>query len=248
MLNHLTRLGRKTRDTYAYWRLLSSPESAKRYTVSKLSDDDLDGIDEAKKLHAAVYISKGFISPEDIAYGTIHTRSDPYQEHSDYFVVKRRNKVVGVARQIIYKGEGDHHESFPVLKESRIHDRSKMRIINMYPYEIVEISALVKKSGESSIIPLLLYRALWQNSLNSQHRLWVMACDVRLYERLKVLFGPTLRRIGQRTPYQGGDVIPVALSIPEAVKYVDSIKHSHKAGISAIIQQKAAKFIIGKDY
>jgi hypothetical protein len=44
-----------------------------------------------------------------------------------------------------------------------------------------------------------------------------MACDVRLYERLKVLFGPALKKIGNQTPYPGGDVIPAVLFPQDAL-------------------------------
>jgi hypothetical protein len=235
---------RRMRDTYNYWRVLSHPESEGRYKVTRVTRDNGEDLLAAKKLHASVYLSKSFILPEEVVDGIIHEHSDPHQLHAEYFVVKKRNEVVGVARQITYKGEGYHHESFPILEKSHIYDRSKQKILNYHPREIVEISALVKKGGESSIIPLLLYRALWRHSRHSQHRLWVMACDVRLYERLKVLFGPNLRRIGQRTPYRGGDVIPVALSIAEAVRYVIKMKYSRSLGITGIIQQRAAKFIV----
>ena len=222
---------------------MSRPESAHIYKVSQVGPDSEDFI-AAKKLHASVYLAKDFVSESDLEEDIIHHRSDPHQNHAEYFVVKRRNVVVAVARQIVYKGVGEHHESYPVLSKAIIFERSRQRIISHHPKEIVEISALVKMKGESSIVPLLLYRALWRHSYKKKHRLWIMACDVRLYERLKILFGATLTRIGQRTPYKGGDVIPVAIDLPRAYNYVRKLASTSSGMRPMSVKRRAAKFML----
>lgn len=234
---------RRLRDSIAYHRVLSTPEEYHVYKVKKISQQDTQELMAAKMLHADVYLSKGFVGDDDVRDGVIHEKSDPHQVHSEYFVVKKKGSVVAVARQIIYKGQGLHHESFPVLEKSIIYGRSRKRLLAFHPTEIVEISALVKKSGESSVAPLILYRALWRHSIDARHRIWVMACDVRLYERLKLLFGSALTRIGQRTPYRGGDVIPVALYIPGSLKYVERVIASPRKGILDL-KRRAARFMI----
>lgn len=241
----IKKITRQLRDSLAYWRVFSRPESERYYQVTKLGSENETLLAEAKRLHAAVYLSKSFINHEDTLEGIIHELSDPHQKHADYFVVKRKNTVVGLARQIIYKGKGPHHESFPVLEKAMIYNRSLKRIMSFHPHEIVEISALVKKGGESSVVPLLLYRAMWRHSVKENHQLWVMACDVRLYQRLKLLYGPALTRIGKRTHYQGGDVIPVALHIPRGMAYMGILMSSRRKGIFDI-QRNAVKFITGR--
>lgn len=240
----IKKIKRRLKDSYLYWRLLSNTSIAKYYTTAKLGPEDVDDMRAAKRLHAAVYLSRGFIDHSEVREGMIHDVSDPHQHHSQYFVVKRGEEVVGVARQITYKGMGSHHESFPVLDKAILHERSRRRILATHPQEITEISALVKKSGESALVPLLLYRELWKHSLHTKHRIWIMACDVRLYQRLKVLFGPTLTKIGQRTPYQGGDVIPASLNIAAAVRYVEDVKSRGRIGIFDV-PRRAAGFITG---
>lgn len=238
-------LKRQFRDSIAYWQILSQPEANHVYKVSRLTDDDKQDLRDAKRLHAEVYIAKGFVTKSDIKDDVIHEFSDPHQLHAEYFVVKKKQEIIAVARQIVYKGTGSHHESFPVLDKAIIYSRSRTRLLAYHPTEIVEISALVKKSGESSVAPLILYRALWRYSLRSEHRVWVMACDVRLYERLKLLFGPTLTKIGQRTPYKGADVVPVAIDIAHSVKYVQRIVNSPRRGFLDL-KRRAAKFMIKK--
>lgn len=242
----LKTLRRRVRDSIAYHQVFSRPEETHLYKVRRLTHSDVGDMRAAKMLHASVYLSKGFIDHSDLKDDIIHELSDPHQAHAEYFVVKKRQEVIAVARQIIYKGEGPHHESFPVLEKSVIYGRSQKRLLSFHPREIVEISALVKKSGESTVAPLILYRALWRHSLHSNHRVWVMACDVRLYERLKLLFGGTLTKIGQRTPYQGGDVIPVALNIPDSVKYVQKVVSARRKG-PLDLKRRAALFMIKKE-
>lgn len=239
----LRRVRRKLRDTHMYWKIFSDADMSKAYEVMKLDEEHFEELATAKKLHAAVYLSRAFITHDDLMDDIIHETSDPHQRHADYFVVKRNGRIVAAARQIIYRGEGELHKSFPVLEKSLIHMRSRNRIMAFQPEEIVEISALVKAGGESSIVPLLLYRALWRHSLKSRHRIWVMACDIRLYQRLKLLFGPSLTKIGQRTPYVGGDVIPVALDIANASRHVAKVSHVKRTGYFNV-QHMAAKFIV----
>ncbi len=244
-MENITHIHKQLRDACDYWRLFSRPDYIdKRYDVLKIGEEHAKELIDAKKLHVDVYLSRDFISHTDVLDGVMHLDADPHQEHSDYFVVQREGDVVGLARQIVYKGRGKHHESFPVLEKAHIHKRSINRILNHHPTEIVEISALVKKSGESTVVPLLLYRALWFHSWDAKHRLWVMACDVRLYQRLKMLFGPALTVIGRRTPYQGGDVIPVALDVTRGKNYMHKLASAKRRDVLDI-RRRAARFMAG---
>jgi hypothetical protein len=206
----LRRVTRFFRDLHAYWRLFTGDGKHGQYVVSRVADDDYKTLKQAKELHAQTYLYRGFVDRSDVKKGIIHEKSDPHQLHADYFVVKNRGKVVAVARQITYKGDGDHRASFPTLDQAVIYNRSRVHLSKIDPRHIVEISALVKKRGESQMVPLMLYRELWRHSLG-KHKVWVMACDVRLYERLKIVAGPAVRHIGRRSSYKGGDVMPVML-------------------------------------
>ena len=231
-------------DLYTYWRLFKREPNVGRYTVTMAEEGTLDLL-AAKKLHANVYLNHNFVSITDINEDIIHTQSDPHQEHAIYFVVKKKSQVVGVARQIIYKGSGSLHESFPVLEKANIYPRSRAKIERQHPHTIVEISALVKQKGESSIVPIILYRSLWQYSKKHNHDYWIMACDVRLFHRLRILFGPAIVKIGRVTPYQGGDVIPVSLHIPSSEQYLrEAVRKKYKI---FSIRHQAASHMLRKD-
>lgn len=241
-MGKIKQIRRKITDTLIYARVLSRLDFAATYSVKVLKPTDIDDMIAAKKLHAAVYLAIGFVDQSDIREDIIHDGSDPHQHHSQYFVVKRGNAVVAVARQITYKGSGPYHESFPILDKALLHERSRRHILAIHPQEITEISALVKKSGESPLVPILLYRELWRHSLRYKHRVWIMACDPRLYERLKLLFGPALVRIGQTTPYKGGDIIPVTITIAKGIKYLQTAKKARRRDFFNI-HTRAAHFI-----
>lgn len=243
-MKKIKRLSRRARDYAAYVRLFSAPEANLPYEVQIVTENEPDLLQQAKELHAATYLRKGFVEIGETINNVIHKTADPHQDHATYFVVLRKGKVVSTARQIIYKGEGPHHQSFPILENALIYERSRRRIENHPPTHIVEISALSKKYGESAIVPLVLYRCMWQHSRQHGHSLWVMACDVRLFERLKLLFGPTLVRIGKKTAYKGGDVIPVALDIAASQNYIAKLIRQ-PMGTTAIfnLRKRVARFM-----
>ncbi len=243
-MDTMRRVRHNMSDIYTYWRLFKREPNVGRYTVT-IADEGSDEILAAKKLHASVYLSRGFIEEDDIFDDVIHEKSDPHQKHAIYFVVKNKQTVVGVARQIIYKGTGPMEESFPVLSKANIYSRFRAKIERQHPHTIVEISALVKKQGESSIVPIVLYRSLWQYSRKQGHDYWVMACDVRLYNRLRLLFGPSILRIGKVTPYFGGDVIPAALHIPSSEQHLkELVANKHRL---LTIRNRAASHMLRKD-
>lgn len=231
-------------DFYSYWRLFKREPNVGRYTVL-IAEEGSAELRAAKKLHAAEYLARGFIEENDIFDEIIHEDSDPYQKHAIYFVVKNKQNVVGVARQIIYKGTGEMKESFPILVKANIYSRYRAKIERQHPHTIVEISALVKRRGESSIVPIVLYRSLWQYSRKHGHDFWIMACDVRLYHRLRLLFGPAILKIGKTTPYFGGDVVPSALHIPSSEYYLR--QHTLKKHKLFTIRNRAASHMLRED-
>ncbi len=175
----------------------------------------------AKQLHVDVYLDRGFIRPHDIGFeGTLTLDADPHQAHSKYFVVRpageQKEGILAAARQIQLDPSRGLH-SYPILQHASIWDSGRDLIARYDPARCVEISALVKRRGATSWAPLLLYRSMWQHSVKHRHQLWMMACDVRLFPRLRQLFGEAIIQIGDQTPYYGGDVIPAALQIQGSI-------------------------------
>jgi hypothetical protein len=182
---------------------------------------------EAKRLHASVYLERKFVSPEHVTEeGHLSKTADPHQTHSYYFAVvsKGSAKIIAVSRQIEHTGD-KYLRSFPILEKAEIYERYKTYIAKCPADMIVEISGLAKQRGTSQVAPLLLYRAMWQRSLRLNHGLWLMACDVRLYERLKLMFGPAIVQIGKVTTYQGGDVIPALVRPAQALTELKHFTH-----------------------
>lgn len=180
-----------------------------------------DHLGQAKRLHAEVYVSRGFVPPEDISKdGTLKRLADPHQHHARYFAVipgkSDSGEIVAAARQIELDPKKGF-DSFPIMRLAHIYPSERAKILRCKPGDFVEISALVKKRGMSSLIPLFLYRAMWHHSLRHEHRYWLMACDVRLYERLKLLFGGAITQIGDVTPYYGGNIVPAKLNLKRSV-------------------------------
>lgn len=184
---------------------------------------------KAKKLHAEIYLERSFINPIDVGpEGFMHVSSDPHQQHSDYFIVVDRRKpdeVLATVRQIRASTE---HKQLPIIEQAKLYTRGKNAILQVDPQYIVEISGLAKAHGTPSTAVLELYLAMWGDSMKDGHRLWLMACDVRLYRRLKILFGKSISRVGRRTHYKGGDVIPCKLELSEShVKLLKNLNSKH---------------------
>lgn len=184
---------------------------------------------EAKKLHGHIYLQRAFIDRKDLdRQGVIHVKADPHQEHSDYFVVvddKDPNKVLGTARQI---RAVNGHDDLPVLVQARVSKRGRKGVLEVSPEHCIEISGLAKAKGVPTEAMLELYKAMWLHSMDQGHRMWLMACDVRLYKRLRILFGSSISRIGRRTAYKGGDIIPCVLDLSKSSLHLQkNLKNKH---------------------
>lgn len=178
-------------------------------------------INDAKSLHASVYLKKGYIKHLDLdENGRLHKEADSYQEHSHYFTVNDHSNsskpVVATARQI-HRKEGLNHDSFPTIKNMELYPDMKQAILALDPSKCVEISGLAKIKGVSSSAVLMLYRSMWHYSLRRKHHLWLMACDVNAFERLQYLFGDALVRIGDNSFYMGSEVVPAMLEVHRSV-------------------------------
>ena len=225
---------------------LKKNAEAKAYQYKVLNTSSLtpELLKQTKKLHAYVYLSKGFIDDSDIGPdGAMHESADPHQKHSDYFAVVDRSaprQVLAAARQI---RAHQAHDQLPILSQSRLHARHIRSIRSTKAQNIVEISALVKKPGVSALVVFELYLAMWATSLRSGHQMWLMACDTRLYRRLKILFGSAIVRIGKRTHYKGGDVIPCRLDLRASHEKILSNLRSRHILYGKVRRSMAQKFL-----
>lgn len=211
---------RQTQRALSYLRLLRSQD----HDLHAVKVEEALLLHDAKTLHARVYLRHGYIAQSALAEtGLIHPDEDPYQNHAQYFAVIRPNagqpQVVATARQI--HAHLDHgHASFPMVRHLQLYPQAQKLIQSIDPATCVEVSALAKRAGESSLATLLLYRLMWQHSVKVGHRYWFMACDARVYDRLLFLFGKAFIQAGPKTFYMGSDVIPALLEIPGSVEHL----------------------------
>jgi hypothetical protein len=198
----------------------------------------------AKRLHAEVYLGRNFVAENDVQGGVLTREADPHQDHAQYFVVvdRRSQEVVATCRQIqAHPQKG--MLSFPIMDHVRLHEQAAAILAGHQASACIEASGFAKKANVSSSAPLLIWRAMWHDSLRERHRIMFLACDVRLYERMSLLFGPGIQKAGPVTAYPGGDVVPTILEIQSSVaalkKAVDQAPLAKR-----IIRQKTARFLL----
>lgn len=198
----------------AYRRLLRETGDT-TYHVTYVSDKKYRLL--AQRLHAHVYLERQFVTPDLIdSLGKLSRQADPYQYHSDYFAVSYNkdgdSEVIATARQIkVVKRHG--HAYLPTIGKLKLYDGVRATIEQIDPTKCIEISGLAKKSGHSSYAVLMLYRQMWHYSLLHGHKVWLMACDAKVYDQLKFLFGNALTQIGPETFYMGSTVVPAILEV-----------------------------------
>jgi hypothetical protein len=241
MLNSLVRLRRHFRDLLDYWRAFKRNEQTDLKVVEVNSEDYRLA---ARRIHAAVYLSKKFVEEKDVVNGLLSLRIDPYHFHSQYFVVmvKATGRLVATARQIRarrYRG----HNSFAMFTHTPLYKRATKLIIRHDPVDCVEISGLAKYRGVSKLAPLLLYRAMWQYSLERRHKLWLLVCDYRLFVRLKLLFGPAIQKAGPVTFYLGSDSVPAVLKLTSSIRALGRAI-DNAAWYQRWLRRKVAQFML----
>lgn len=181
-----------------------------RYKVQQVIDERY--LDDAKKLHASVYVARGFVTEDDITpAGYLSENIDPHVDHADYFVVidMVEDEVVALVRQIHQRA--GHH--LPVLQ----YQLAKRAYTHTHDDDIVEISAFAKKRGVDSRVTLLLFAEMLRYSRQNSHQYWVFACDTRVYRSLKTLFGSLLHKTGPEVEYMGSKVIPAEVNLDSAL-------------------------------
>ncbi|HEX3082232.1 MAG TPA: hypothetical protein VHQ86_03180 [Candidatus Saccharimonadia bacterium] len=191
--------------------------------------DEPHYLNKAKQLHAKVYLARGFVKPTDLTDDALYIgpKEDPYQFHSQYFVVERTDlpepQVVSAAR-LIYKDPHKGHDSFQTYIHQPLYKKYKAKIELLDPASCAEVSGLVKERGTSTAAVFMLYKAMWLYSVQNGYQTWLMSCDVRLYLRLKLLFGRMLQRIGEKRHFKGHDVVPLMLDTERLFDYLLAVK------------------------
>jgi N-acyl-L-homoserine lactone synthetase len=209
--------------------------------------DSPAAVHEAQRLHARVYLEREYITHDAVGSdGRMKPEFDSYQDHAVYFaVVDTRHpdsRIIATARQI--QAQPDlAHDSFPSLKSVHIPKSYDAQIRSLEPRRIVEISGLAKLRGHSPFAAMLLYRKMWQYSLEADHALWVMACDTRVYRNLKILFSDTLTEIGPESFYMGSNVVPAIIDIPGSLRYIMKPSKSLNP-IRSQLHKKFARFFL----
>lgn len=235
------------RDLLAYRYIILSKKSSEKYFARSVKSNAL--VAHAKRLHANVYVQRGFVLPEHLdSEGMIAFSHDPHQKHAQYFITTlyENDNILASARQIqATKRMGFY--SFPILSQANINKDIKSNIMAGKPDEYVEISALIKRQGSSVLAPLYLYRSMWRHSLQEDHNYWLMACDVRLYSRLKLLFGEAIKPIGSVTPYLGGDVIPAILDVKQSHLILGNHTKLVLNPFKKRLRQRLLMFFLGKE-
>jgi len=237
MIGDSKKIKRITRN-YAHYRHFKS--HVKKPGIKSLVIDDPDTLLEAKRLNAEVYLRKGFIEQGDLnKEGIISLRADPHQAHSRYFAaigdLDGKNRVLATARQINYKPSAGI-DSLPLLSRTRVYPEFLKDIKTEGLENYVEISALVKHSSASIVAPFLVYREMLRYSDRQSHKKWIMALDIAVCKHLESFFGGSIEPIGERTPYPGGDVIPMCLRLDNAL---DNARE--QIGASAMISRPYRK-------
>ncbi len=227
----MVKMIRTLKRILAYHQLSSA--GVGKYQVDQVNEPEF--IQAAQRLHAQVYLDCGYVDKTMLTPdGRLSLEHDPYQLHADCFVVTQRHdyrrQLIATARQIrVSEDLALSHHSFPTFSRLKLYIKERERITKANPSDCVEISALAKLRTTNSVAVLLLYRTMWHHSLRVRHQLWLMACDAKLYGRLKLLFGDTLVQAGPETYYMGSKVVPAILEVPGSLELLRG--EVHKSGI-----------------
>lgn len=220
-----------------------------------IATDDPVLIQKARRLMAKEYLRHNFITANDIdENGVLTEASDPYGEHSTYFVVTANNgqDVAATARTIHYNyamGE----KSFPLFKYKSALETEAMDELGVIGYEnLIEVSALVrdKALSKDNTAAMKLYKTMFQHTCygdDSGKATWIMACSPVLYDNFKLLFGDSMNRIGPDLPYPGQPAIPAMFPIKDGAEHIIDISRDRHNKYAGVQRGLTNYFLIGAD-
>lgn len=162
-------------------------------------------IDAARRLHAEVYLAKGYVTQAEVVDGLIVPDVDPWVADSTYFLARDDlGEPVGVSRQIT----PPRVEQLPTMGMRELHPAVDAQLRRQPPHSVVEISALAVRRWADRLAATLLYSCMWERSRRLGHRAWVMSVHPVVWEQLNRSLGPVLEAFGPTQWYLGSDVIP----------------------------------------
>lgn len=169
---------------------------------------------EARRLHAAVYVDRGFVAEHETGDdGTLVPEVDPWPSMSTYFAIRRKSGIVATARQI-HPPELDRLPAIG-LSDRRAHQTRA--VLQCAPHEVVEISGLARSYVSTRFDAVALYVSMWRHSMAAGHRAWVMAVDPPLFVQLReMICGEAIKPLGPRRAYMGGNLVTAAVFLDEA--------------------------------
>lgn len=229
------------RSLLRYYRMINNGDD--RYECRLVDETSL--LQGAQQLHAAVYLAKGYVRPEEInENGILHVEGDPYQEHAYYFTVKNKqtNQLAASAR-LIYAPANSTLADFQTLTHLKLFDEARSILAKYKADDCLEVSALVRVQNENSLAVLMLYREMWQFTLKQGHRLWLMSCNANLYTRLRFLFGNALQPIGPKQSFRNHMFIPVMIEIESSLNNLLRNSYSRNP-IDRALKRRLVRFFL----
>lgn len=188
------------------------PEILRPYQGARRLTEAVE-IRQARRLHARVYRERGYITVDQVdPDGVLGADADPWSEHATYFAVSRGGSIVATARQI----RTPQIHQLPTLTAAD-HDLPQTRaVLACAPGQVVEISALARAEGSDRHDAVALYSAMWDHSVRSGQRAWVMSVDLHLFRQLqRTICGDAIRPVGPRWKHMGGDLVTSAMFLDE---------------------------------
>ena len=171
---------------------------------------------KVRKLQAEVYLNHGNVNREQInEHGFLNEKTDPYFSHSSYFVAEDKGEVVAGGRLILPKSS---YRDLQIALELS-HDKLPSDIKKMADSgRVCEMSGLVKKTGESRVLPLLLIREMYKYARQQQYVYILMSITEQPYKRFKSVFGEALIDIGEpyKIPHGNNIVHPCAIHVTKS--------------------------------
>ncbi len=174
-----------------------------------------DLIDRARRLQAKIYLHYGNVDRHQINKdGHLDSKTDPYVKQSVYFVARRSgsNEVVAATRLILQ--DPDYNSLQIAKKLSKENHLSKK--LNLQPEtKVAEISGLVKKVGQPSILALLLMRECHNYALKNGIDYLLFELTDKVYQAYGDKYDDVLINLGEpyRIPHGNNTVQPLAIDV-----------------------------------
>lgn len=185
-----------------------------------LTTHDPELVDAARKMTAHYYLQRHFVTPDQLdAGGRITEAHDPYLSQAEYYVIRNTDTdaIAATCRKIHYNADKDE-AAFPLFEHlDQLYPDKVAKLRDIGFRNVAELSSLVKNPQEDvdGQAVLTLYRQLFQNAWRADNEgreaAYIMACNPKLYKRLRFLFGDLVEQLGPALEYPGQEVVPAMI-------------------------------------